>query len=145
MQKSYLRLSQAFTLIELMIVIAIVAILAVVAMPSYTSYTQKAVLSEILTASAPYKSDVEICIYNMGEATNCNGGSNGIQADKSSSDTKYLKSIATSKGIITVEGKGTLKDYSYTLTPTYANNSIVWTATCAGEDTGIFPANFCSN
>ncbi len=63
-------LAKAFTLIELMIVIAIIAILATIAIPSYTSYTQKAALSELLSASASYKSDVEICIYNVGDKKN---------------------------------------------------------------------------
>ncbi|MDG6882728.1 Pilin [Phocoenobacter uteri] len=147
MQKIHFKRPHAFTLIELMIVIAIIAILATIAIPSYTSYTQKAALSEILSASAPYKSDVEICIYNSGDKTNCNGGSNGIQADKTSSNAKYLNSITTAAGVITVTGKGNIADYSYTLTPTYANNNVNWKATCTGKDsdTSIFPAGFCSN
>ncbi len=147
MQKIHFKRLPAFTLIELMIVIAIIAVLATVAIPSYTSYTKKAAISEILTASAPYKSDVEICVYNTGNKTNCNGGSNGIQADKTSSDTKYLNSIATSQGAITVTGKGSIADYGYTLTPTYGNNTITWATTCTGKDNdiSIFPAGFCSN
>lgn len=109
-------LQKGFTLIELMIVIAIIAILATIAIPSYTNYTQKAALSEMLRASASYKSDVEICIYNTGATTNCSAGSNGIQAAKTeSSDTKYLKSVSVTNGIINVEGKGSLDGYSYTM------------------------------
>ncbi len=37
----FLKPTKAFTLIELMIVIAIIAILATIAIPSYTTYTQK--------------------------------------------------------------------------------------------------------
>lgn len=136
---------RAFTLIELMIVIAIIAILATIAIPSYTSYTQKAALSELLRASSSYKSDVEVCIYNTGAVTNCAGGSNGIQANKTeSSDTKYLNSISVAaNGVITVSGKGTLDGYGYTLTPTFTNNTISWATKCTGTDTSLFPANFC--
>lgn len=136
---------KAFTLIELMIVIAIIAILATIAIPSYNSYTQKAALSELLRSSASYKSDVEICIYNKGEVKGCNAGEAGIQAGKTeSANAKYLKSVAVSNGVITVEGKGSLDGYSYTLTPTFANKDITWAAACSGTDKGIFPAGFCN-
>lgn len=139
-------LAPAFTLIELMIVIAIIAILATIAIPSYTNYTQKAALSELLRASASYKSDVEICLYNTNKANECSAGSNGIQASKTNStDTKYLKSVSVANGVITVEGKGTLDGYNYKMTPKYENNTITWTTACGGADTGLFPAGFCSS
>lgn len=135
---------QAFTLIELMIVIAIIAILATIAIPSYNTYTQKAALTEILRASSPYKSDVEICIYNTGAITHCSSGSNGIQAAKTANDeTKYLKSVGVSAGVITVEGKGSLEGYGYTMTPRFANNNISWSTSCRGEDTSLYPSNLC--
>lgn len=138
-------LRPAFTLIELMIVIAIIAILATIAIPSYTTYTQKAALSELLRASAGYKSDVEICIYNTNKVADCSEGTNSVQQGKTSStDTKYLKSIGVSGGVISVEGKGTLEGYSYKMTPKFANNMISWSTTCSGDDKSLFPAGFCS-
>lgn len=139
------RLYKGFTLIELMIVIAIIAILATIAIPSYTSYTQKAALSEILRASASYKSDVEICIYNTNSSANCSGGINGIQANKTeNNDAKYLKSISVSNGVISVTAKGSIDGYGYSMTPKFANNTITWTISCTGADKSLFPANFCS-
>ena len=52
---------QGFTLIELMIVVAIVAILASVGMPAYQKYTQRAQFSEVIAATGPAKTAVEIC------------------------------------------------------------------------------------
>lgn len=140
------RAARAFTLIELMIVIAIIAILATIAIPSYTTYTKKAALSELLRASAGYKSDVEICIYNTNKETDCSEGTNGVQQGKTNStDTKYLKSISVSGGVISVEGKGTLEGYGYKMTPKFANNMISWSTACSGEDKSLFPAGFCSS
>ncbi|WP_373818756.1 prepilin-type N-terminal cleavage/methylation domain-containing protein [Glaesserella sp.] len=139
-------IQKAFTLIELMIVVAIIAILATIAIPSYTNYTQKAALSELLRASASYKSDVEICIYNTGALTNCNGGANGIQANKTSNDdAKYLKSVSVAAGVISVSGKSSIEGYGYEMTPKFANNTITWSTSCTGSDTSLFPANFCGS
>lgn len=145
MKSIFLKPAKAFTLIELMIVIAIIAILATIAIPSYTTYTQKAALSELLRASASYKSDVEVCIYNTGDVANCSGGSNGVQANKTSSDeTKYLNSVSVTNGAITVTGKGNIAGFGYTMTPTFSSNTISWRTSCTGSDVSLFPANFCS-
>ncbi|AAP95986.1 prepilin-type N-terminal cleavage/methylation domain-containing protein [[Haemophilus] ducreyi] len=137
-------LQKAFTLIELMIVIAIIAILATVAIPSYNSYTKKAALSELLAASSAYKTDVEICVYNLGRTDGCNNGENGIKNDKLDK-SKYVASVAVENGEITVKGKESLKDYSYTMKPELQQDGhLTWKTTCNGADTSLFPANFCS-
>lgn len=139
-------IQRAFTLIELMIVIAIIAILATIAIPSYSNYTKKAAMSELLRASASYKSDVEICIYNTGVKTNCAAGQHGIQAAKTNvTESKYLKSIGVTSGVISVAGKGNLDGYGYTLTPTATNGNISWATSCTGKenDTSLFPSGFC--
>ncbi|MCK3658435.1 prepilin-type N-terminal cleavage/methylation domain-containing protein [Pasteurellaceae bacterium Pebbles2] len=135
---------KGFTLIELMIVIAIVAILATIAIPSYQNYTKKAAVSELLQASAPYRSEVELCVYNLGSASDCSGGKNGIQADTTSAKGKYVKSVSVSAGVITVAGTGSLDGVSYTLTASgNAQNGVTWTANC-GTNAEIFPSGFCN-
>ncbi|MEZ6974770.1 MULTISPECIES: prepilin-type N-terminal cleavage/methylation domain-containing protein [Aeromonas] len=51
-----------FTLIELMIVVAIVAILAAIALPAYQSYTKRAKFTEVISATGPAKTAVEVCV-----------------------------------------------------------------------------------
>lgn len=141
-----LSIKKAFTLIELMVVIAIVAILATIAIPSYNSYTTRAALTELIQVSAPYKTEVEICIYSTGDKNNCNAGSNGIQSqidNTSSNSDSYIKNINVSSGVITVNGKGALDGFSYSLNPTKTNNSINWEVNCNGK-AGEFPSGFCT-
>lgn len=137
-------LKKGFTLIELMIVIAIVAILATIAIPSYQNYTKKAAVSELLQASAPYRADVELCVYNKGKTTGCDGGENGIQANITTPKGKYVKSISVTNGEITVSGTGSLEGINYTLKASgNAQSGVTWSANC-GTNAELFPAGFCS-
>lgn len=141
--KQRISIQKGFTLIELMIVIAIVAVLATVAIPSYQNYTKKAAISELIQAAAPYRAEVELCIYNTGIKESCDAGANGIQA-ANNTGKKHLKSIDVADSVITVTGQNSLDKVSYTLTPSGdAAQGVSWQASC-GSHSGLFPAGFCS-
>src|SRR5687768_11021587 len=88
-----------FSLIELMIVIAIIGILAIIAIPSYQDYTKRARFSEVIAATAPYKTAVSLALQQGTPVAELNTNTHGIPA--SPKPTQNLTSIKVEKGIIT--------------------------------------------
>ncbi len=123
---AYRNCTPAFTLVELMIVVAIIGILAAIAVPSYIDYTRKAKYVEIIQASAPYKTGVEQCFQNRGSITECNQASSGsgIPASKTYSNVASIK--VTAAGVITVTPKSGVfyNDPTYVLTPMVSEEHI---------------------
>lgn len=130
--------NKGFTLIELMIVVAIVAILAAIALPAYQTYTKKAKFTEVIQATAPYKSTVEICIFKNGAtvgATGCNHNTNGIPDAPVAANMNYLSALTVANGIITATATTDLDSATYTLSPTVnSDGSVKWAGVCSPAD-----------
>ena len=97
------KVQAGFTLIELMIVVAIIGILAAIAIPQYADYTQRTKLAGAVSGLATYKTTVSLCIQDLGVATNCGHGTNGIPAAIAGTGTiNYIAAVGVAAGEISM-------------------------------------------
>jgi len=101
---------QGFTLIELMIVVAIVAILAAVALPAYQTYTKRAKFSEVISASGPAKTAVEVCVQGYSGTTftlsDCaTAGENAVSGAYSTAMISGV-TVSSASGVVTITATG---------------------------------------
>lgn len=132
---------RGFSLMELIIVIAIIGILVAVAVPSYKSYTRRAHYTEIVQASAPYKTGVEQCFQLTGSLEHCNAGENGVPNNIADGEGRGLVSqISVASGgtisIIPRNKSGITVDDTYILTPNIENHYLAWQVSGGAAEKG---------
>jgi len=121
---------KGFTLIELMIVIAIIGILAAVAVPQYSQYTKRARYAEVVSAVAPIKTGVEVCVQANSSLADCDTFDEigVVQASVQVGAEVTSAEITEATAAITMTGSTDLNSATYILTPTYDNtaNTLTW-------------------
>lgn len=125
-----------FTLIELLIVVAIIGILAAIAVPQYQTYTNKARFAEVTNAMSPYKLGVEACVIGGNALADCDAGTNGVPAARTTADG-FVASVDVDAGII--EGTSTAAvggGHNIFLVPTIGSGSLInWVKGTTGATT----------
>ena len=104
-----------FTLIELMIVIALIGILAAIALPAYSKYTARAKFTEVITAAGPLKQQVELCYFDMGALSNCDGSRAATDFPSLGARGWNLKQAVDSTGSTYVDNDATIVNGTITI------------------------------
>jgi len=130
---------QAFTLIELLIVVAIIGILAAIALPAYETYSKRANFTSVIAAAGPARKAIDLCVqtrltntYNCG--TIDDGTDGATKNDNGWADSPLVKWVVisgtSSAPVITVTSSMTNNagaDLTFSLTGTETlNGTLTW-------------------
>jgi len=130
------RVSQGFTLIELMIVVAIIGILAAIAIPAYQNYVIRAQVTEAAVLAGGLKMKVLDIYANDGALAAMNSGSYGIPLAASVTGT-YTDNVRVASGVITAtlgnNANSKVLNKELSLTPSAVGGSVQWTCAFNGE------------
>ncbi|WP_414649268.1 pilin [Dyella sp.] len=126
------RLSDGFTLIELMIVVAIIAILAAIAIPAYQDYVIRAQVSEGVVLASGAKAAVWDFTSDTGHYPSNNASAGLISS--ASITGKYVSEVDVAGGVIKVrfeagDANTHLQGQELVLSPITNAGSIAWTCT----------------
>lgn len=120
---------KAFSLIELMIVVAIIGVLAMLIVPSYQVYVRRAHYVEVVQAAIPYKMSVQECFQVMNDLSDCGAGQNGVPTGSETPHGLVQSVLLSANGVIRVTPQpryGLTEADDYTLTPVVKHGRLTW-------------------
>ncbi|TDR32995.1 pilin [Hydromonas duriensis] len=145
-----IRTQFGFTLLELLVVIAVIGVLASLAVPRMQNQLNKAKFIDVINATGPYKTAVEMCFLKTNALTACDSGNANGYVPPALGANGNVQSVSVSpNGAITATGASLFdasgKDangasistpQTYVLTPTQNSNGLTWgvSGTCVASN-----------
>jgi len=130
------RTQQAFTLIELMIVVAIIGVLAAIAVPAYQDYTIRAQVSEGLNLAATAKNSISTFHADRGGYPTDNNQA-GIAA-MNEIVGGYVDQVEVTNGRVEIrfgnDAHANISGRHLELSPSTRSGSLVWTCQSLGTE-----------
>jgi type IV pilus assembly protein PilA len=131
---------RAFTLIELMTVVATIGILASLAIPAFQTYSVRAQVSEGLNLAGPVQA--AIVAYNLDSGTFPADNADAALGTPTSYSGSYVESISVTGAVISIQygndASAQIAGETLTITATRFSGSIKWA--CATS--GVIPAKY---
>ncbi|MDB4222833.1 pilin [Granulosicoccus sp.] len=104
--------------------------MAAVAVPQYSQYTKRARFAEVIVASAPIKTGIEVCVQSNSSLVECDTFAEigVVQTSVEVGRDVEIAAIQATDAIVTMTASAELNDATYVLTPTYDNaeNTLTW-------------------
>jgi type IV pilus assembly protein PilA len=133
-------LSNGFSLLELLLVVALIGILSAFAVPTYQTYLQKTRFMEVVQHSHALRVAQSACLLQAGEdISSCDTFAELAMPSASSSNNTQSIELSSTSGMITGTGTTAAGGYTFTLTPSINGDGLL-TYTVGGS---CMVAGFC--
>ena len=130
-ETQFFRISKAFSLLELLLVVALIGILAAFAVPTYKTYLQKTRFMEVVQHSHAIRVAQSACLLQVGDNISaCDTFAELVVPEFSDSANIQAIALTLKTGMITDTRTPVAGSYTFTLTPSINDDGFLTFTLC---------------